>query len=67
MKKLWDNIFLFGERKNLVQVCNSVANLAEGIPLAGNGNISHSDQSDTEKSRATALLFFCHTFASAKV
>ena len=28
----------------MVHVCNSVANLAEGIPLAGNGNISHSDQ-----------------------
>ena len=30
--------------KNLVHVCGEVANLAEGFPLAGNGNISHSDQ-----------------------
>ena len=44
LKKITKNKSITEERKNLVQVCNSVANLAEGIPLAGNGNISHSDQ-----------------------
>ena len=43
LKKITKNKSIIEERKNLVHVCNSVANLAEGIPLAGNGNISHSD------------------------
>lgn len=29
------------EMKNLVHVCGKAANLAEGFPLAGNGNISY--------------------------
>ena len=44
IEKITKNKSIIEERKNLVHVCNSVANLAEGIPLAGNGNISHSDQ-----------------------
>ena len=44
LKKITKNKSIIEERKNLVHVCNSVANLAEGVPLAGNGNISHSDQ-----------------------
>ena len=47
LKKITKNKSIIEERKNLVHVCNSVANLAEGVPLAGNGNISHSDQSKT--------------------
>ena len=34
-------------RKNLVHVRNYVANLAEGFPFMGNGNISHSDKSES--------------------
>ena len=44
LKKITKNKSIIEERENLVHVCNSVANLAEGVPLAGNGNISHSDQ-----------------------
>lgn len=47
----------------MVHVCNSVANLAEGVPLAGNGNISHSDQRFNIKEAGLKPCFFYVTLS----
>ena len=63
LKKITKNKSIIEERKNLVHVCNSVANLAEGIPLAGNGNISHSDQRFNIKEAGLKPCFFYVTLS----
>ncbi len=63
LKKITKNKSIIEERKNLVHVCNSVANLAEGVPLAGNGNISHSDQRFNIKEAGLKPCFFYVTLS----
>ena len=63
LKKITKNKCIIEERKNLVHVCNFVANLAEGIPLAGNGNISHSDQRFNIKEAGLKPCFFYVTLS----